>query len=238
MQSSRRSVVLLCCLLGGLASATPVKLTLAGSSSAAVTGTPIFRTLGFPTEDVKDFSVHQVLYQRAALATHFPSTGAMLSAIAFEQERGFAMRDPGARLQIWLKNSSAPSYSASETLGQAKTGATLVYESDEPDFLWYGGYVEFPFSVPFTYTGDGLEVLVILDSSRINDSRPSTGHFRWMAYGFTNSGRTYRDAVAPSDTSVLDEHRAELVGIAAQHAAGGLTARRGAHRRARRQAGR
>ncbi|MBZ0135084.1 MAG: putative Ig domain-containing protein [Planctomycetes bacterium] len=114
---------------------------------------------------------------------------------------------PEHSLQVYLRETTATSYTANETFGNLTTGATLVFDSTTFAMPATIGWIDFgPFNqAPYIYQGGNLEVIIIWDCSATLGN-PVTNGFSWSYESYTGNslGLGYGNTCgAPSPTTTI-----------------------------------
>lgn len=189
-------------------SQTTVTINASSPYSESYTSGPIYRV---SASSNLDYSKYAYLYTAGELGS-IPA-GTLISGIAWNKTNtGATTLSGGGKFRIYLKNTSTVN-SYTNTIARFSNlvnGATLVYSNDNTTIPATAGFLQFPFSLPFVYTGSNLEVIVDWDISGIAGN-PTTGIFVWQRtkapkkiYGSVTAAPTSSDIMPPSGDSTGD----------------------------------
>jgi len=176
-------------------------------TSAGASRQPIYRVSATSTTD---FMRCQMLYTPVELAA-MPSL-TKIGAIQFYKTNAGATTGPGAKLRVWLQNTTETSYTASATWSSIISNATLFYSSDSFEMPADIGWITVASSnqgAPFFYTGGSLAVLVEWDCNPVVGNA-TTDSFIWQYTTRTGSStnsliRQYITSVAPTADTTLTQ---------------------------------
>jgi hypothetical protein len=171
-----KTLQLLCLglLLTAFAGAASAQQHVVGTGTATATSTaPIYRS---SASSSFDYSRYVILYNATDLAG-IPG-GSIINDIEFYLATGDTAAGATGVLNVYMRNTTATNYTASFTWDTS--GATLVYSNNAQTITAPNGFMSFgTFSQTFTYTGDGIEVLVDWDISAVSGN-PTTDGFSWQ----------------------------------------------------------
>ncbi len=176
-----------------------------GTSTAASMYSAIYRASASSTTD---YAMGWALYVTSDL-TAIP-TGATITKIAWYKTNDGATNG-NAKLDLYLKNSSSTTL-ASATWGTAITGATQVYTTTTQTIPSTIGWIEFPLTTPFVYTGGGLEVLYNWDISAVSGNA-TTNSFSWQYATASSRVRGRSGTTAGSASTSLSSTSSNLANI-------------------------
>ena len=120
------------------------------------------------------------VYTPTELITAGMTIGDIITELRWDLNSTNMLQGAGnASFQIYMKNSVATSATA-DTWGNTILGSTLVLDrtfNTIDNFPGVTGYMDFPLTNPFTYTGGAIEIAVLWDMSGIIASPPATPAF-------------------------------------------------------------
>lgn len=157
---------------------------LSGTASNGATGDPgpMYRS---SASSNFVYSRHHYLYTSSELV-NLPM-GSVITHVAWYKTNN-AATNSNMLFEIFLKNSSLTTVqSPSQTWANLTGSSTQVYSSNSASVSSAIGWVVFPLSTPFVYTGGGLEVSVNFDISQGTNPWTTAG-FSWAKDNIT--GRT------------------------------------------------
>lgn len=169
---------------------------LSGTASNGATGDsgPMYRSTA--TSNFV-YSRHHYLYTSSEL-TNLP-TGSIITHVAWYKDNN-AATNSNMLFEIYMKNSSLSTVqSTPQSWANLITGSTQVYSSNSASVSSTIGWVVFPLSTPFVYTGGALEVSVNFDISQ-GSSPWTTAGFSWARDNI--SGRTISYVGSTSSTTL------------------------------------
>jgi hypothetical protein len=133
----------------------------------------------FAATSGNDASRSNLLYTSTELNTAGIFTGATITKLAF-YKIGTGATTAGFTFQIYMRNSTTTAPMATTTTWATITSThTLQYNTTSQAISAATGWVEFTLDVPFTYTGDNVEIAFNHDMSTIVGD-PTTGPFDWQ----------------------------------------------------------
>ena len=179
-----------------------------GTASNGATGDPgpMYRS-GSTSNFV--YSTHHYLYTQAELSLAGFPIGSTITGLAWNKSNN-AASNANFLFQIWLKNSSLTTVTPPpQTLAALTTGATAVYNSSATSLPATIGFINFPLSTPFIYTGGALEITVNFDMSS-GTSPWTTDGVSWLKDPVTNSTLSYCGSTANTTLSNLRTVRPQL----------------------------
>ncbi len=199
----------------------------AGTSSSASRG-PMQVSGGTSTTTVTAFNQ---VYTAAELSAAGLTAANIITELQWDLNSTNVIQGAGnATFTIYMKNSSATSATA-DTWGNTIAGSTVVLDrvfNTTDNFPGAKGYMSFPLTTPFDYTGGALEIAVLWDMSGITadpaggtqafnnpdgSSDPGTIKWRWSATTGTNlvSKKTSSSSISSgSSLSLANEERANI----------------------------
>lgn len=156
-------------------SQTTVTIRAGVPLSESTASGPIFRQ---SASSNMDYSQYAYLYTAAELNA-IPA-GTIINGIAFNKVTNAATTlSGGGKFRIYLKNSTTSQYNATFAyFNDLISGATLVYSNNETTIPAATGFLQFPFTSPFVYTGGSLEVMVDWDIHSVAGN-PTTAWISW-----------------------------------------------------------
>lgn len=166
---------------------------LLNSNTAGGDPGPMFRV----TAGIFNSKHHYTLTSAELTAAGLPN-GAIITAIAFHKGSSTGSEAPHLNnFELWLKNSSATQAPAVPAFFSLLTqGATLAYSNNNQLVPTPVGFVNFPLSTPYVYTGAALEIAA---NWQLGTPGYSSGSFNWS--GNTVADRTISgNSASPSDT--------------------------------------
>lgn len=165
---------------------------LLNSNTAGGDPGPMFRV----TAGISNSKHHYTLTNAELAAAGLP-TGSIITAIAFHKGSSTGSEAPHLNnFELWLKNSAATQAPAVPAFfSQLIQGATLAYTNNAQFVPSPVGFVNFPLTTPFVYTGGTLEVAA---NWQLGTPGYSSGSFNW-------SGNTVADrTISGNSASVSD----------------------------------
>lgn len=192
----KRLLLFLILLGGGMSFAqTPIIIgagTQSGTSSNGATGDPgpMYRS---SASSNFVYSRHHYLYTSSELAA-LP-TGAVITEIAWNKDNN-AASNANFLFEIYMANSSLTSVQTPpQTWANLTAGSTQVYSSSNTSVSSAIGWVAFPLTTPFVYTGGALEISVNFDMS--SGTNPwTTAGFSWVKDPISNRTLSYCGSTA------------------------------------------
>ncbi len=166
---------------------------LLNSNTAAADPGPIFRVTA-----TLFASKHHYTLTAAELTTAGLPNGAIITAIAFNKGSTTGTDAPHLNnFELWLKNSAATQAPAVPAFfSQLIQGASLAYSSSNQVIPYPAGFVNFPLTTPFVYSGGALEVA---SNWELGAPGYTSGSFNWSGNSVTN--RTIAgNSISPNDT--------------------------------------
>ncbi|MDR0801169.1 GEVED domain-containing protein, partial [Fluviicola sp.] len=157
---------------------TFVQITSGTAGTPQYNAGPIYRSSAASAYNASRYSY---LYTQSELAAVGIFNGDIITDLGWIKNNNTTSA-VGAKFRIYIKNSSAATYSnTTETWTNLNAGTTLVYEN-----LNYSvpatqnpNYIMFTLSAPFIYTGGSLEISTEWDINGVSGN-PSTGTFDWL----------------------------------------------------------
>ena len=205
-----------------------VTTTLGTSTSSSASRGPIQVPGGTSTTTITAFNQ---VYTAAELAAAGLVDGNTITELQWELNSTNVIQGAGnASFQIYMRNSSATSATA-DTWGNTISGSTLVLDrtfNTTDNFPGATGYMAFPLTTSFDYTGGALEIAVLWDMSGVTAdpaggtqafnnpdgaSDPGTIKWRYSATTGTNlvSKKTGSSAITSgSSLTLANEERANM----------------------------
>jgi hypothetical protein len=163
----------------GYAQTTVSVGTGAGGTTGGSNGTPIYRSSATSSFD---YAQSVQLYTQADLNAVGIYSGATISSIGLFKTTAFTMTAGAtASLTINMKNSTQAALNTADVFTVLTAGSQVVYQNaavDNTVIPASTGFVVFPLSTTFTYTGGSIEIGFDWDASSFAGS-PSTGVFSW-----------------------------------------------------------
>jgi hypothetical protein len=162
----------------GYAQTTVSVGTGAASTTGGTNGTPIYRS---SAASIFDYAQSVQLYTQADLNAVGIYSGATISSIGLFKTTAFTMTAGAtASLTINMKNSTQAALNTADVFTALTAGAQVVYQNavDNTVIPASTGFVVFPLSTTFTYTGGSIEIGFDWDASSFAGN-PSTGAFGW-----------------------------------------------------------
>lgn len=163
-----------------------------GTSSNGATGDPgpMYRSTA---TSAFVYSRHHYLYTSSELSA-LP-TGAVITEVAWNKDNN-AASNSNFLFEIYMANSTLSSVQTPpQTWANLTSGSTQVYSSSNTSVSSAIGWVSFPLSTPFVYTGGALEISVNFDMS--SGSSPwTTAGFSWKKDPITNRTISYCGSTA------------------------------------------
>ncbi len=172
------------------------------TAPSATSSTPLYRSASTSSFD---YSVQQTLYPASSISI---PPGSSISTIRYYKTDTFGSTAADNTLEVWLRETTATNYTASDTFGNAIQGATQVFTTTTFQMPATAGWVEFgPFTTPYTYTGSNLEIVVSWDCS--TSPTPTTGGFSWSYESYSGTttdslGRGYSSSSAQTTGTTLN----------------------------------
>ncbi len=164
---------------------------------------PIYRSSSTSTYD---YSQYAYLYTASELASI--SMGYNITGLAWNKTNTGATVS-GGKFKIYLKNSTATSYTTATTFSTLIAGATLVYDNSNTNIPATTGFQQFDFLSPFVYGGGSIEIMVDWDISVVAGD-PTTADFSWQKttvqskiLGYSNFS-PITTALSPTNNSIAD----------------------------------
>ena len=143
-------------ILGATGSQAQTTVTLGGPLSLVSTIGPVYLNA---TNPGALFSRSSFIYQASDLATNNIVTCGTISSLSFWKNTAVATAaGKSFTYRIYMRNTTQATASTS----WSTTGATLVYQNLTQTLSSSTGYIAFPFSTNFSYTGGNVEVFVEL----------------------------------------------------------------------------
>jgi hypothetical protein len=187
--------------------ATPIVAVVGNGTLTAGTtqnGSPIYRS---STTSSFDFAMSVQLMTQADLAAAGVLPGSDITQIAYFKTTTHTMADRTATYRVYVRNSTATALVSGSPFSTYTAGSTLVYENlnmGPNDIPASAGWMELPFSTPFTYTGGSIEVALEWSVNPGPTNNRSTGAFQWEYEVVSNAQAIgWSSSSAPSPTQNL-----------------------------------
>jgi hypothetical protein len=184
MNKIYKMIVGMLALTFSMYSQTSVQIGFGTLSSGGVNYQPIYRS---SASSAFDYSRAFYLYDAAELTAAGIPAGATITQVEWDKSNNGATVSNTAAIvfNIYMKNSSATSYNAAQTWSMLNTGATTVYQSTSQVIPATVGWLPFPLTTPFVYTGQALEIMTDWDISAISGN-PTTAAFNFSYAALSN----------------------------------------------------
>jgi hypothetical protein len=174
------------------------------TSGTTQNASPIYRS---STTSTFNFSMSVQLMTQADLAAAGVLPGSDITQIAYFKTTAFTMDQRTATYRVYVRNSTSTALVSGSPFSTYTAGSTLVYENlnmGPNDIPASAGWMELPFSSPFTYTGGSIEVALEWSVNPGTSSNISTGAFQWQ-YGVVPTAQAigWSSSTAPTASTNL-----------------------------------
>ena len=174
------------------------------TSGTTQNGSPIYRSAA---TSAFDFAMSVQLMTQADLAAAGVLPGSEITQIAYFKTTPHTMADRTATYRVYVRNSAATALVSGSPFSTYTAGSTLVYENlnmGTNDIAASAGWMDLPFSSPFTYTGGSIEVALEWSVNPGPTNNRSTGAFQWEYEVVSNAQAIgWSSSTAPSPTQNL-----------------------------------
>ncbi len=160
-------------ILGATSTQAQTTVTLGGPLSLVGTIGPVYLNAATPGAV---YTRTSFVYQASDLATNNIVTCGTISSLSFwKNTTGATAAGKSFTFRIYMRNTTQGTASSS----WSTTGATLVYQNLSQTLNTSTGYIPFPFSTNFSYTGGNVEVMVELSMNGGSATNFMTAAVQW-----------------------------------------------------------
>ena len=166
------------CLSASVAQAqSPAIITTGTAATASYHPGPIYRS---SASSGYYYSQYAYLFDAAELTAAGITAGSAITQVEWEKTNAAATLRPGV-FRILMKNSTQATYTTATPWATLTTGTTQVYNNAAQTLPATIGFVAFPLTAPFAYTGQSLELFTDWDNS-VGTGNAATDAFNWAQY--------------------------------------------------------